>query len=152
MSTARSEIKARMFSAFRKGQSVTSFMRDMRLIYPKLYRKTVLLADWRTTGQIEAKKGLMRYIRKDRYPTAASMVVFETTKKIPEYMYTIRVKSVIHPGEPVDKQYVNIFSDVPMTPDMVTQAVVEKWAQWEDYTAIALEEPVIETAYRTIKI
>ena len=111
-----------------------------------------MLADWRTAGQIEAKKDLARFIRKDRYPTSKSIILFETTKTVPEYMYTIKVKSIIHPGEPVDKQYVNLFSDVPMTPAMVEQAVVEKWAEWEDYTAIALEEPVVSTIYRMVQI
>jgi len=151
MSIKRMEVRQLMKAAIARGQSARSFIWDMRQ-KGLGYRHTIMRADWRTAGQIEAKKGLMRYVRKDRYPTPASMVVFETTKSIPEYMYTLKVKSVIHPDKPVDEQYVNIFSDVPMTPAMVEQAVTEKWAEWEDYTAIALEGLVSYTAYRTIPI
>lgn len=151
MTITRMQVKALMKAAYKRGQSASSFFRDMD-VRGLTYRHTTMLADWRTAAGIEKKKGLARFIRKDRYPTPASIVVFETTKSIPEYMYAIKVKSVIHPDKPVTEQYVNIFSDVPMTPGMVEQAIVEKWAEWEDYTAIALEEPILHTVYRSIPI
>lgn len=151
MSITRMQVRQLMKAAIKRGQSGSSFIWDMRK-KGLGYRHTVMLADWRTAGQIEAKKDLARFIRKDRYPTTASIIVFETTKKLPEFMYTIKVKSIIHPDEPIDKQYVNLFSDVPMTPAMVEQAIVEKWAEWEDYTAIALEEPVVSAIYRMVTI
>lgn len=151
MSIARMKVRQLMKAAIKRGQSARSFIWEMRQ-KGMGYRHTVMLADWRTAGQIEAKKDVARFIRKDRYPTTESIVVFETTKTLPEFMYTIKVKSVIHPDKPVDQQYVNIFSDVPMTPAMVEQAVTEKWAEWEDYTAVALEEPVVSTIYRMVKI
>ena len=151
MSIVRMQVRQLMKAAIKRGQSARSFIWDMRQ-KGLGYRHTTMRADWRTAGQIEAKKDLARFIRKDRYPTSKSIVVFETTKTLPEFMYTIKVKSVIHPDKPVDQQYVNIFSDVPMTPAMVEQAVVEKWAEWEDYTAIALEEPVVSTIYRMVTI
>jgi len=151
MSITRMKVRQLMKAAQKRKQSASSFIWELRQ-KGLGYRRTIMLADWRTAGDIEAKTGLAQYVRKDRYPSAASLVVFETTKSIPEYMYQIKVKSIIHPDLPVDKQYVNIFSDVPLTPEQAEQAVVEKWAEWEDYTAIALEEPVLFTAYRTVLI
>jgi len=151
MSIIRMEVRQLMKAAIKRKQSASSFIWEMRQ-KGLGYRRTVMLADWRTAGDIEVKTGLAQYVRKDRYPSAASLVVFETTKTMPEFMYQVKVKSIIHPDEPIDKQYVNLFSDVPMTPDMVEQAIIEKWAEWEQYTAIALEEPVLFTAYRTVLI
>ncbi|GAH20616.1 unnamed protein product [marine sediment metagenome] len=39
-----------------------------------------------------------------------------------------------------------------MTPAMVEQAIIEKWSEWEDYTAEAIEEITPWTAVRTTAI
>ena len=90
----------------------------------------------------------MQYVRKDRYPTGAAMAVVDW-KFQQEYMYIVKVKSRLYPGEPLTERKVNIVTDVPMTPDMVSQAVVEKWSEWEDYTAEAIEEVIPWSAVRT---
>jgi len=69
-----------------------------------------------------------------------------------EYMYKVKVESRLSPGEPIQERFVNILSDKPMTPAMVEQAVTEKWAEWEDYTAEAIEKMVVWTAvHKTIQ-
>lgn len=131
MSIVRAEVIARMRGAFRKGVSASRFILDMREAGLG-YRRTDMLADWRSVSGLEVKEGLMRYVRKDRYPTEKTLaaVQWELSK---EYMYKVKVQSVISPGMPVIERMVNIISDVPMTPAMVEAEVTEQWQEWERY-------------------
>jgi len=115
------------------------------------YRWTTMLSDWRAVNELETKAGLMKYVRKDYYP-AKSVMAELPWKLSQEYMYVVRVKSRIEPGVPITERKVNITSDVPMTTGMVEQAVIEKWAEWEDYTAEELGEIIPFTAiHRTME-
>ncbi|GAI78859.1 unnamed protein product, partial [marine sediment metagenome] len=95
--------------------------------------------DWRSVNELEKKAGAMRFVRKDYYPTKT--VIAEVEWKLSqEYMYTIKVKSRLRPELPITERMVNIMADVPLTPVMVGQALVEKWKDYEKYTAEAIEE------------
>ena len=122
MGIVRAETIARMRGAFRKGVSASRFMADMRAAGLS-YRRTDMLADWRSVNELAVKEGLARFIRKDRYPTDATMaaVTWQTSK---EYMYKVKTQTRLYPGAPVIERFVNIMSDVPMTPAMVEQ---EAW-------------------------
>ncbi len=150
MSVVRSQVIGYMRKAFRKGQSASSFREDMRR-KGLSYRWTTMLSDWRSVNQIEAKKGLMRFIRKDRYP--AKMAIAEVDWVLSqEYMYTVKVQSRLRPEEPQVERFVNIMSDVPMTGAMIEQGVTEKWVVWEDYTAEAIEKIIPWSAvHRTVE-
>lgn len=149
MGVKRAAVIGLMRGSFRRGQSASSFLQDMR-VKGLSYRRTDMLADWRSVNELEAKKGLMQYVRKGYFPTQKTIAQVEWAIS-EEYMYVVRVKSRLSPGVPVTERMVNIVSDHPMTPDMVTQAVVEKWSEWEDYTAEAVEEIIPWSAvHRTI--
>ena len=150
MSVTRSTAIGYMRKAFRAGQSVTDFRQDMRAKGIS-YRWTTMLSDWRSVNQLETKKGLMRYVRKDRYP--AKMAIAEVDWVLSqEYMYTVKVQSRLRPDEPQVERFVNLMSDEPMTGTMIEQGVTEKWAVWEDYTAEAIEKIIPWTAvHRTIE-
>ena len=138
MSIERSTAIGYMRKAFRKGQSVTDFRQDMRE-KGLSYRWTTMLSDWRSVNELETKKGLMRYVRKDRYPTKMAIAEVDWVLS-QEYMYTVKVQSRLRPGEPQVERFVNLMSDEPMTGTMIEQGVTEKWAVWEDYTAEAIEK------------
>lgn len=146
MSIQRAQVIGLMRAAFRRGQSASSFLRDMRS-EGLSYRRTNMLADWRTVNELETKKGLMRYVRKGYYATEKTIAVVEWEMS-QEYMYKVKVFSRLSRDVPMNERFVNIMSDVPMTPEMVEQAVVSKWAQWEDYTAEAISEMTVWTAVR----
>ena len=146
MSIKRTQVIGLMRAAFRRGQSASSFISDMR-VEGLTYRRTDMLADWRSVNELERKEGAMRFVRKDYYPTEKTTAQVEWQLS-QEYMYKVKVKSRVEPGVPVTERFVNIMSDVPMTPTMVEQAVVEKWTEWEDYTAEAIEEMVTWSAVR----
>ena len=131
MAIDRAIVIASMRGAFRKGQSITSFIKDMKS-EGLSYRRTQMLSDWRSINELETKQEAMKYVRKDYYPTAKVMAQVEWNLS-KEFMYTVKVQSRISPGEPITERFVNITSDNPMTPRMVEQAVIEKWAVWEKY-------------------
>ena len=133
MGIIRAETIARMRGAFREGLSASRFISDMREVGLS-YRRTDMLADWRTINELERKEGVLRYVRKDRYPTEKSIAAVEWAIS-KEYMYKIKVQSVIRIGEPITERFVNIMSDVPLTPEMIESQVEEQWSQWERYAA-----------------
>jgi len=131
MGIVRAETIARMRGAFKEGLSASRFIADMKSVGLS-YRRSDMLADWRSVAGIEAKAGLLKYVRKDRYPTEKTIatVAWAMSK---EYMYIVQVKSILRPGEPIVTRNVNIQSDVPMTPAMVESQVEESWGGWEKY-------------------
>jgi len=133
MSIIRAEVIARMRVAFREGMSASRFITDVTAVGLS-YRRTDMLADWRSVNELEKKEGVIRYVRKDRYPTEKTIaaVGWEMSR---EYMYKVQVRSIITPGAPITERFVNIMSDVPMTPEMVEAEVESKWGEWEKYSA-----------------
>jgi len=150
MALERATVIQLMRGAFRRGQSASSFIWDMKE-RGLSYRRTDMLSDWRTINELEKKTGLMRFIRKDYYPAKQQMAEVEWLMS-KEYMYKVQVQSRLKPDVPITERFVNIMSDTPMTSAMVEQAVTEKWAEWEDYTAEAIEKIQVWTAvHRTIE-
>lgn len=133
MPVKRAEVIARMRKAFRAGLSASKFITKMREA-GLTYRRTDMLADWRSVNELERKEGAARYIRKDRYPTEKTIAMVEWAIS-KEYMYKVKVLSRLKPDEPITERFVNIMSDVPMTPAMVEAEVGERWGEWEKYAA-----------------
>lgn len=150
MGLKRANVIALMRGAFRRGQSAGSFLRDMRE-KGLTYRRTDMLSDWRSVNELEKKAGSLQYVRKGYYPTKTVIAVVDWDIK-QEYMYVAKVWSRLKPDEPFVERKVNILSDVPMTPDMVEQAIIEKWSEWEQYTAETIDRILPWTAVRTTKI
>ncbi len=149
MGLKRATVIQLMRGAYRRGQSAGSFIFDMKE-RGLSYRRTDMLSDWRSVNEIEKKKGLMRFIRKDYYPAKQQLAEVDWLMS-KEYMYKVKVHSRLKPDEPIVERFVNIMSDTPMTYAMVEQAVTEKWTEWEDYTAEAIEKIQVWTAiHRTV--
>jgi len=150
MPLKRANVIALMRGAFRRGESATTFIWDMRQ-RGLGYRRTTMLSDWRTVNELEKKKGLMRFIRRDYYPTAIAVAEVEWMLS-QEYMYKVKVQSRLSPDVPITERFVNIMADTPMTPAMVEQAVIEKWTEWEDYTAEAIEKIQVWTGVHRVAL
>jgi hypothetical protein len=148
MAIERAEAIARMPNAFRQGQSVASFILEMRG-KGLSYSTSAMYADWYAATNVLAVEGAMRHIRKDYYPTEKTMadVTWDLSK---EYMYKVRVFSRLRVGEPLTERFVNILSDIPLTTAMIEEAVVEKWSEWEDYTKEAIEKVTAWTALHRV--
>lgn len=150
MSIKRAQVLRLMSGAFKRGQSASSFIGDMRS-RGLSYRRTNMLSDWRAVNEQEVKEGLMRFVRKDRYPAVTS-VAQKPWKLSQEYMFKVKITTQTKPGEPLGERFVNIMSDVPMTPLMVEQAAIEKWSEWENYTGEAIVSLVTWTSvHRTVE-
>ncbi|GAH56389.1 unnamed protein product [marine sediment metagenome] len=131
MAEVRSQALLLMRKAFRKGQSASSFIQGMKA-KGLSYRRTVMLSDWRSVNELERKEGAFRYVRKDYYPSKQSLAEVEW-KLSQEFMYKVKVQSRLRPDEPITDRFVNIMSDIPMTPRQVQEQVESKWAEWEKY-------------------
>lgn len=140
MALKRAQVIGFMRGAFRRGESAGRFIADMK-VRGLSYRRTDMLADWRSVNELETKQGLMQYVRRDYFPTQTTTAQV-TWALSQEYMYVVKVRSRREPGVPITERKVNITSDVPMTPRMVEQAIVEKWAEWEKYGAEEIEDIV----------
>lgn len=133
MGIIRAEVIARMRGAISEGLSASRFIRDMKEVGLS-YRRTNMLADWRRETGAKEKAGLLRYVRRDRYPTTKVMAGL-APEASREFLYKIKVHSVIQAGEPFTERFVNIMSDVPLTPTMIEEEVVKQWREWERYKA-----------------
>lgn len=131
MGIIRAEVIASMRGAFRQGMSASRFISKMKTA-GKAYRKKIMLADWRAINQLEKKKGVIRFIRKDYMPARTEMA--EVSWKLSrEYMYKVKTESRLRAGEPITERFVNIMSDTPLTPRQVESQVTERWGEWEKY-------------------
>lgn len=145
------EIRGKVMSLMRKaiveGKSRTAFLRDMKA-QDLMYVRKRMIADWSSLTDFHVKTGALTKIGRDAYPGAKTVITTQWDIA-GEFLYVVKVKSRLSPDVPVTERNVNIVSDIPLTPRMIEQAVVEKWAEWEDYTAEAIEKITPFTAIRT---
>lgn len=131
MAIERAIVIAKMRSAFRKGMSASRFLAQMRA-EGLSYRRTDMLSDWRTQNKIAKVAGELQYVRRDRLPTG--IVIAKAWPKMPkEYMYKLKVKSIIEPGEPVTERFTSFHTDKPLTPAQVEEQVALLWLKGELY-------------------
>ena len=131
MTIERSQTLQLMRKAFRTGQSASTFIQDMK-VKGLSYRRATMLSDWRSVNEIEKKEGAFRYVRKDYYPAKQSLAEVEW-KLSQEFMYKVKVQSRLSPDVPITERFVNIMSDVPLTPRQVEEQIEAKWFEWEKY-------------------
>lgn len=144
----RSQILHLMRKAFRTGQSATSFIQDMKA-KGLSYRRATMLGDWRSVNELEKKEGAFRFVRKDYYPSKQSLAEVEW-KLSQEFMYKVKVQSRISPAEPIAERFVNIMSDIPLTPSQVQEQVESKWFEWEKYAPEELVELQVWSAVHRV--
>ncbi|GAI52377.1 unnamed protein product, partial [marine sediment metagenome] len=128
--------------------SASKFITDMREVGLS-YRRTDMLSDWRSVNELEVKEGLIRYVRRDRYPTEKTIASVDWAVS-KEFMYKVKVQSIIQPGMPLTERFVNILSDVPMTPTMVEDEVLTRWGEWEKYQAEDVKGLQVWSAVRKV--
>jgi len=133
MGILKAEISLRIKEGIKEGIPATRLYRELRAVGP-VTRKTDFLAEYRRQTKTAKVEGLLRFVRKDRYPTTAIMASLAPEASA-EFLYQVKVQSVLRLGEPITKRFVNIMSDVPMTPVMIEAEVEERWQQWEKYAA-----------------
>jgi len=135
-------------TAFKNGLSASSFISQLR-VKGLTYRRTNMLADWRTVNNIEAKKDVLRFIRKDRLPSVRSMADVEWAYD-KEYIYKANTWSRINPDDPLTERMVTFTSDKPLTPRQVEEQIAVKWAEWERYIPERVERIQTVSAYHRI--
>ena len=93
------------------------------------YRRTDMLADFRSAGNVESKTGLLRYVRKDYVPSGR--VLAEVSWKLSrEYMYKVQMEVRESPGAQPIVRHINLMSDRPMTPREIETEIESTWGTW----------------------
>ncbi len=147
MGIDRSETIARMRIAFKSGLSQSQFFKQEKETGRPTYRRTTMLADWRSEFNIKEKEGLMRYVRRDRFPSKKAMAVvsYEMSK---EFMYKVRTRSIIKAGEPMVEKFINIMTDNPMTVEMLESEIRNRWGELQESVPGELMELQVWSAVR----
>lgn len=148
-SAKRSEVVLRMRGGFRKGQSASSFITEMRNVGLS-YRRTEMLADWRAVNEIESKAGLLRNVRRNYYPSTKAMAHVGWNMS-QEYMYVINVKTRRGEAEQLEDKRVNIMSDIPLTPHEIEEELRDRWSGFEKYQGEQLEAVDLFQAVRRVR-
>jgi len=138
----------KMPEAILRGLTPTAFIKELTDLGLS-YRKTLMLSDWRSSAGIEAKKDLIKYVRKDRLPSIRVIadVEWELSQ---EYMYKVKVWSRLQPDEPLTERFVNLMSDVPLTPAQIEEQIYRRWGEWEKYSAESLERVQVSLAFHKV--
>ena len=123
----RSEVILRAKQAFKSGIAATSFIADMKTRNLS-YRRTDMLADWRSVNELERKAEAFKFVRRDYFPTSKVMAQVQWDLEH-EFMYKLKVQSRLEPGQPLTERFVNITSDTPMTREMVEAQAWEMIAE-----------------------
>jgi len=124
--TKRSAVILKMKAAIASGVSASSFLTKMKA-EGLGYRRTTFLDDWRSVGSIEAKTGLLKYVRKDYVPSP-KLYAESRWNLSREFFYKVKVTTRLRPGEPLQTRWINIVGDKPMTPREWEESIIEKWA------------------------
>ena len=107
----RPEAILRIPDAIARGLSVTAFIKELSNLGLS-YRRSLMLSDWRSVAQIEAKKDTLKYVRKDRYPTTKEYAETEWAWQ-EEWAYKIKCRTQLKVGEPILERSIIIESDKP---------------------------------------
>jgi len=144
----RSAVVMRMRAAVKTGQSASAFISEMKTAGLS-YRRTTMLADWRSAGDVAKKTGLIKYVRKDYQPSPAlyAEVNYQFSR---EYMYKVKMQTQLKPGDKPSERFVNIMSDIPMTPGEVQREVLLSWGGWYPEDKQQITAMAIETAFRRV--
>ena len=136
--------------AIGRGLSASGFIKELQEAGLS-YRRTLMLADWRSVSGIEAKKDLIKYVRKDRIPSMRVVADVEWDLSA-EYMYKAKVWSRLRKDEPLTERFVNIMSDKPLTPAELESQIYERWGEWEKYSAEELKQVRVVGVYRRVEL
>lgn len=146
--TGRIRATAQLLIRAAAGQKLSAAETIRRLKAKGLaYRRTDMLTDIRNHSSIKKKEGLLRYVRKDYTPTAQIAQVKDWALSR-EFMFNVRVRTRLSPGEPITDRFVNIMSDRPMTPREMETEIKKLWGQWYPERREQIVEIIPETAIR----
>lgn len=148
MGLKRAQVIGLMRGAFRRGQSASSFIWDMRQ-RGLGYRYTTMLGDWSSVNQLERKENLLQYVRKDRVPT--QKIFASVTWQIShEFMYVIKVRVRLKPDEPITERKINIMADEPLTPARLEELAWEMLAERYGEIVSQVEQIIPWTAVQRV--
>lgn len=144
----RVEVRHRMSAAIAAGKSASKFLTEMRS-EGLGYRRTVFLSDWRSAANLKEKEGLLKYVRKDRLPSP-QLFADTADKYSREFIYIMKVRTRLAPGEPTEDRLVSIQSDRQLTPTEMESEVYEDWGGWYPERMDQIIAVIPETVMRRV--
>lgn len=137
--------------AIARGLTVQGFIRELTSI-GATYRRTLMLADWRSVSNIEARKDVIKYVRRDRLPTAKEYADTEWPWR-EEWAYKLKVYTQLYPGAPIKDRLIIIESDVALTPAGMEAETRRRFAAIETGTEVGIVTQVTPVgAYRRVGV
>jgi hypothetical protein len=138
-----------MPAAMARGLTVEGFIRQLAGTFGT-YRRQLMLADWRSVNNIEARKDVVKYIRKDRLPSmrVVADVEWEMSR---EYMYKCKVWSQTRPGEPMEERFINIMHDRLITTGEVTGLAGEMFREQSPKEIQAIKRVEVVGIYHRVE-
>lgn len=138
-----------MPGAISRGLSATGFLRELQA-RGLGYRKTTFLADWRSQAGIEARKDVVKNIRKDRLPSTKTIADKEWEfHKGKQYMYRF---GYWMPGEDLGeeaKHGINIMTDDIIKPQEAEALAWGKLRNIEEYGRVLPAKMSLYMIYHT---
>jgi hypothetical protein len=139
MSATRMAIRLAMPRAIAEGMNTVSFEKLMRGYYPKLYRRTNYLADWREFEGRERKRDPLKSIPKKLRPTWDTMEVSEGLQRGRfNYHFTIKGYDPIL-GEDIE-QGMTVSSDIIVNMEEAERVAREQMEKYEGEVEISVIE------------
>jgi len=138
----------RIPDAIARGLTQAGFIRELERL-GLTYRTILMQRDYNSGKGAVEKQGWLKSERRNVIipPQAIADVHWELSQ---EYMYKAGVWSRLHPGEPLTERFVNLMSDVPLTPAQIEEQIYSRWGEWEKYSAEELERVEPETGYHRV--
>jgi len=136
--------------AIARGLSPTAWIKELTSLGLS-YRRANMLADFRSVAGTEARKGLLKYVRKDYIPNIRTManVTWDMSR---EYMYKLNVWTQTRPGEVLVERQVNIMTNKAMTIGQVEQELYTKWGTWEKYEPEQIQKMEVIGAWHKVEM
>jgi len=147
MAVERAGMYSRIVAAYRAGQSATAWIKSM---YEQglSYTRPTMYADFYSVAAILEAEGALANIRKDYYPTDKTIAdVSWKFKGDVEYMF--KVKVLVKRGGEITERFVNIMSDIALTPAMMEAEAIEIVERGGTPPLETAERAIAWTAYRT---
>lgn len=136
-------------NAIERGLTPSAFIRELREAGLS-YRRTLMFSDWRNVLGTEARKDVIKYVRRDRHLSIRSMADVDWLMSA-DYMYKVKVWTRTRPDEPLQERFVNIMHDKPLSPTAIIQELYSRWSSYEKYMPEQIEKTELVGAWHKVE-
>lgn len=137
--------------AIARGLTVEGFIRQLKASGMS-YRRTLMLADFRSVSNTTAREGLLRYIRKTVFPSLRLIADVEWEKMTHEYMYRVKVFYREKPRGKLQEEFRNVMSNTPLTIEEIERTFEQRVSEKYDIETFRLVRVEAWSAFRRVSV